>query len=219
MRGLFAIGKRCLPAALWMLAIAGCGALGAVESAAAAEPPAEAAQNLRSAIFAGGCFWCVEEAFDKVPGVVETTSGYTGGTVANPTYEQVSAGGTAHAEALLVRYDAKKVSYETLLDVFWRNIDPLDRGGQFCDRGNSYRSAIFYHTDEQKRLAEESKKAVETRLGKTVVTPIERAGPFYPAEMYHQNYHENNPARYRFYKWNCGRAQRLEAIWGPPKEK
>jgi peptide-methionine (S)-S-oxide reductase len=171
----------------------------------------------KTAIFAGGCFWCVEEAFDKVPGVTDTTSGYTGGTVVNPTYEEVSQGGTAHAEAVMVRFDTSKVSYETLLDVFWRNIDPFDAGGQFCDRGGSYRAAIFYNGDKQKVMAEKSLKAVEERLGKPVVTKIERLGPFYPAETYHQNYHHENPLRYKFYKWNCGRAQRLEAIWGPPK--
>ena len=176
-----------------------------------------AGQELRSAVFAGGCFWCVEEAFDKVAGVNDTTSGYTGGTVANPTYEEVSAGGTAHAEAVLVHYDPVKVSYETLLDVFWRNIDPFDGGGQFCDRGGAYRSAIFYSGEKQHVAAEKSKAAVEARLGKHVVTEVERLGPFYPAEMYHQNYHQENSLRYKFYKWNCGRAQRLEEIWGKPK--
>ena len=189
---------------------------------AAALIPAGAAQErpspdkLRSAVFAGGCFWCVEEAFDKVPGVTDTTSGYTGGTVVNPTYEEVSQGGTAHAEAVMVRFDTTKVSYETLLDVFWHNIDPFDAGGQFCDRGGSYRAVIFYNGEKQKVMAEKSLKAVEERLGKPVVTKIERLGPFYPAETYHQNYHHENPIRYKFYKWNCGRAQRLEDIWGKP---
>lgn len=219
------IGKHGLSVVVWMpFVVAFCVAV-CIESAGAAEPAAggapqgaAGAQQLRSAVFAGGCFWCVEEAFDKVKGVVETTSGYTGGTVPNPTYEQVSAGGTAHAEAVLVRYDPKKVSYETLLDVFWHNIDPFDAGGQFCDRGDNYRSAIFYHSDKQKNLAEASKKAVEAQLGKPVATVIVHAGPFYPAEMYHQNYHENNPWRYKLYKWNCGRAERLEEVWGKPKE-
>jgi peptide-methionine (S)-S-oxide reductase len=219
------IGRHGLSVMVWTALVAVlCFAVG-IESAGAAEQAiggtqagVAQAQQLRSAIFAGGCFWCVEEAFDKVKGVVETTSGYTGGTVPNPTYEQVTAGGTAHAEAVLVRYDPKKVTYETLLDVFWHNIDPFDAGGQFCDRGDNYRSAIFYHSDRQKGQAEASKKAVEAKLGKPVVTAIVHAGPFYPAEMYHQNFHETNPWRYKFYKWNCGRADRLEEIWGKPKE-
>lgn len=189
----------------------------ALMAVAAAQEPSSSAMKLRSAVFAGGCFWCVEEAFDKVAGVTETTSGYTGGTVVNPTYEEVVAGGTAHAEAVLVRYDSSKVSYDTLLDVFWRNIDPFDAGGQFCDRGGSYRSGIFYNGEKQKALAVKSKKSIEERFGKPVATEIERLGPFYPAEMYHQNYHEENPLRYKLYKWNCGRAQRLEEIWGKPK--
>ena len=218
------VGRCGLSVMLWTaFFVALCCAVG-VESVGAAEQAVGGtkagvahAQTLRSAIFAGGCFWCVEEAFDKVKGVVETTSGYTGGTVPNPTYEQVIAGGTAHVEAVLVRYDPKKVTYAALLDAFWHNIDPFDAGGQFCDRGDNYHSAIFYHSDRQKALAEASKKAIEAKLGKPVVTIIAHAGPFYPAEMYHQNYYENNPWRYKFYKWNCGRAERLEEIWGPPK--
>jgi peptide-methionine (S)-S-oxide reductase len=191
-------------------------ALALISAGVAQERPSP--DKLRSAVFAGGCFWCVEEAFDKVPGVIDTTSGYTGGTVVNPTYEEVSQGGTAHAESVMVRYDTTKVSYETLLDVFWHNIDPFDAGGQFCDRGGSYRAVIFYNGEKQKVMAEKSLKAVEARLGKPVVTKIERLGPFYPAEGYHQNYHHENPIRYKFYKWNCGRAQRLEEIWGKPKD-
>jgi len=167
-----------------------------------------------TATFAAGCFWCVEEAFDKVDGVLETTSGYIGGRTANPTYEQVSSGGTGHAEALQVTYDPSQVSYETLLRTFWRNVDPLDGGGQFCDRGSQYRSGIFYHSDEQRQQAEASKQQVAAQLGKPVVTEIAPAGPFYKAEEYHQGYHERNPVRYKFYKWNCGRAQRLEELWG-----
>jgi peptide-methionine (S)-S-oxide reductase len=205
-----------MPDRTWRALIAAAAlALALISAGAAQERPSP--DKLRSAVFAGGCFWCVEEAFDKVPGVIDTTSGYTGGTVVNPTYEEVSQGGTAHAESVMVRYDTTKVSYETLLDVFWHNIDPFDAGGQFCDRGGSYRAAIFYNGDKQKVMAEKSLKAVEERLGKPVVTKIERLGPFYPAETYHQNYHHENPLRYKFYKWNCGRAQRLEAIWGPPK--
>lgn len=205
-----------MPGIRWRGALAAVAAAVLVSIGAAAQDPSAAAK-LRSAVFAGGCFWCVEEAFDKVPGVTETTSGYTGGTVVNPTYEEVSKGGTAHAEAVMVRYDSSKVSYETLLDVFWRNIDPFDAGGQFCDRGGSYRSAIFYNGEKQRVAAEKSKKEIEARLGKPVVTEIERLGPFYTAETYHQNFHTESPIRYKFYKWNCGRAARLEEIWGPPK--
>jgi peptide-methionine (S)-S-oxide reductase len=206
-----------MPDRTWRALIAAAAlALALISAGAAQERPSP--DKLRSAVFAGGCFWCVEEAFDKVPGVIDTTSGYTGGTVVNPTYEEVSQGGTAHAESVMVRYDTTKVSYETLLDVFWHNIDPFDAGGQFCDRGGSYRAVIFYNGEKQKVIAEKSLKAVEERLGKPVVTKIERLGPFYPAEAYHQNYHHENPIRYKFYKWNCGRAQRLEEIWGKPKD-
>jgi peptide-methionine (S)-S-oxide reductase len=183
-----------------------------------AEKQASSSESTKTAIFAGGCFWCVEQAFDGVDGVLETTSGYTGGTVPNPTYRQVSAGGTKHAEAVRVRYDPSKVTYAQLLVTFWHNIDPLDGGGQFCDRGDSYRSAIFVMGEAQKKAAEASKKAVEKELGKPVATEIVPAAPFYPAEAYHQDYYLHNPVRYKFYKWNCGRAQRLEQIWGP-KEK
>lgn len=170
--------------------------------------------QLKTAIFAAGCFWCVEEAFDKVDGVVETTSGYTGGIQPNPTYEQVSAGNTGHAEALRVKYDPARVTYAQLLDTFWHNVDPFDAGGQFCDRGSSYRGAIFVMSDEEERQAKESKEKVATQFAKTVATEIVRATPFYPAEGYHQDYHTKNPLKYSFYKWNCGRAQRLEQIWG-----
>ena len=172
-------------------------------------PPAEAT-------FAGGCFWCVEEAFDHVPGVVSTTSGYTGGHLANPSYQQVSSGGTGHAESVRVLYDPSVTSYEKLLDAFWHNIDPTDAGGQFCDRGDSYRSAIFYHDAEQQRLAEASKQSLERsgRFDEPIATQIVPAGEFYPAEEYHQDYYRKNPVRYKLYKWNCRRAQRLEQIWG-----
>lgn len=179
--------------------------LGAVIPAAQAET--------RTAIFAGGCFWCVEEAFDKVEGVLETTSGYTGGRTANPTYEQVSAETTGHFEAVRVAYDDTKVGYAQLLETFWRNIDPFDAGGQFCDRGGSYRGAIFTANDEQKRLAERSKAELADRFARPIATEIVPAGEFYPAEGYHQDYYEKNPVRYRYYKWSCGRAQRLEEIW------
>ena len=175
---------------------------------------AAAQDQVKTAIFAGGCFWCMEEAFDKVDGVVETTSGYTGGVQPNPTYEQVSAGNTGHAESVRVKYDPSRVSYAQLLDAYWHNVDPFDGGGQFCDRGASYRSAIFVMTDEEERLAKEPKEKVAQQFGRAVATEIVRASPFYPAEGYHQDYHSKNPLRYSFYKWNCGRAQRLEAVWG-----
>jgi peptide-methionine (S)-S-oxide reductase len=172
-------------------------------------------EGMATAIFAGGCFWCVEEAFDKVEGVLDTTSGYTGGHVENPSYEQVSSGGTGHIEAVRVTFDPARVSYQRLLQIFWRNIDPLDDGGQFCDRGAQYRSAVFPVTPDQQRLAEASKQAVAAQLGgRPVATTIQPAQPFYVAEAYHQDYHRTNPVRYRFYKWNCGRAQRLQQVWG-----
>lgn len=167
-------------------------------------------------IFAGGCFWCVEAAFDAVPGVIATNPGYTGGAIPNPTYEQVSAGGTGHAEAVEVRYDPERTSYRQLLAVFWRNIDPHDAGGQFCDRGDQYRSAIFAVDADQRRLAEESLHSLANSglLSAPITTQIADAGPFYAAEAYHRNYHRKNPARYTFYRWNCGRDQRLNAVWG-----
>jgi len=170
----------------------------------------------KSAIFAGGCFWCVEEAFDKVPGVVATTSGYTGGGVQNPTYEQVSAGGTGHYESVKVDYDDSRVSYDQLLAAFWRNIDPLDARGQFCDKGSQYLSAIFVATPEEEAAAKASKSKVAARLGRSVQTRILPAQTFWPAEGYHQNFHITNSARYKFYKLGCGRAQRLREIWGDP---
>ena len=169
------------------------------------------------ATFAGGCFWCVEADFDKVPGVVSTTSGYTGGTVADPTYYQVSSGSTGHAEAVEIAFDPAKVTYQKLLDVFWHNHDPLAKDRQFCDSGSQYRAAIFYHDEEQRKLAEESKKAVQAKFAPRLVqTEIVKAGPFYPAEEYHQDYYKKNPIRYKFYRFNCGRDQRLEELWGKP---
>jgi peptide-methionine (S)-S-oxide reductase len=189
-------------------------AMAVVAFAGGAKAQSGTPDTLKTAIFAGGCFWCVEEAFDKVEGVVETTSGYSGGIMPNPTYEQVTAGNTGHAEVLRVRYDPARVTYAQLLDTFWHNVDPFDGGGQFCDRGSSYRGAIFVMNDEEERLAKESKAKVAERFKQTVATEIRRATPFYPAEGYHQDYHAKNPLRYTFYKWNCGRAQRLEEIWG-----
>ncbi|WP_444946202.1 peptide-methionine (S)-S-oxide reductase MsrA [Microbulbifer sp. VTAC004] len=175
---------------------------------------AQDSPNIRTAIFAGGCFWCMEPPYDKVNGVLETTSGYSGGHVKNPTYDQVSAGGTGHAEVVQVKYDANKVSYSDLLNIFWHNVDPFDAGGQFCDRGDQYRAEIFYGNEEEKQLAEESKKKVEAELGKKVVTQIKPAAIFYPAEAYHQDYYQRNPLRYKYYRFRCGRDQRLEEVWG-----
>ena len=171
---------------------------------------------VEKATFAGGCFWCMEPPFEKLAGVKEVISGYTGGRTANPTYEEVSGGRTGHLEAVEIIYDPAKVSYETLLEVFWRQINPTDAGGQFVDRGSSYTTAIFYHTEEQKRLAEKSKQALERsgRFDKPVATEIRPAGPFYRAEAYHQDYWKKNPARYTFYRFNSGRDQYLEKKWG-----
>ena len=168
------------------------------------------------AFFAGGCFWCMEEAFEKVDGVISVVSGYMGGDLANPTYEQVSAGGTGHAESVEVLYDPARVRYATLLDEFWRNVDPLTPDAQFCDHGSQYRSAIFYLNDEEKRMADESKQAIEQskRFTQPVVTEVVKASVFYPAEDYHQDFYKKNPIRYKFYKYTCGRAQRLEELWG-----
>ncbi len=176
---------------------------------------AEEAEPAR-ATFAGGCFWCVEEAFEKVPGVISATSGYTGGDVDNPTYRQVTSGRTGHAEAVEVIYDPAQATYEQLLDVFWRNVDPTVVDRQFCDIGNQYRTAIFVHDDEQMRLAEASRKALQESkpFAAPIVTPVVAASTFYPAEDYHQDYYRHNPLRYKFYKWNCGRAQRLAELWG-----
>ena len=173
------------------------------------------AQERARAIFAGGCFWCMEPPFDALDGVVSTTSGYTGGHTANPTYEQVSAGKTGHAEAVEIVYDPRKVTYTRLLEVFWRNIDPLTANAQFCDMGNQYRAAIFVHDATQRKLAEASKDAVAQRLQKPIVTEITAASQFWPAEEYHQDYYKKNPIRYKFYRTSCGRDRRLEAIWGP----
>ena len=166
--------------------------------------------------FAGGCFWCMEEAFEKVEGVVEVVSGYMGGSEKNPNYQQVSAGRTGHAEVIQVTYRADQVSYEQLLKVFWRNIDPTTPNRQFCDGGSQYRAEIFYHGPNQQTLAEASLASVQKTKTFTapVVTKISAAGEFYPAEDYHQDYYKKNPTRYKFYKWNCGRAQRLEELWG-----
>jgi len=177
--------------------------------------------KLGTATFAGGCFWCTESDFEKVPGVAEVISGYTGGHKENPAYEEVSAGGTGHVEAVQVFYDPQVVSYKQLLDTFWRHIDPTDAGGQFVDRGSQYRSIIFYHDDEQRRLAEESKKALEKsgKFKKPIVTEIVMFTKFYPAEAYHQDYYKTHAVRYKFYRFNSGRDQFLKKVWGDEKEK
>jgi peptide methionine sulfoxide reductase msrA/msrB len=173
-------------------------------------------QNTKEAYFAGGCFWCTEADFEKADGVIEVISGYTGGHVANPTYKQVSKGGTGHVEAVKVIYDPAKISYEKLLQVFWMHIDPTDPGGQFVDRGSQYRSVIFYANEQQRSLAEASKKrlAASGSFDKPIVTDILPLGPFYPAEGYHQDYYKRNPIRYRWYRSGSGRDQFLKRVWG-----
>lgn len=172
------------------------------------------------ATFAGGCFWCMEPPFDNLDGVKSTISGYTGGHTRNPTYKQVTRGGTGHYEAVQVTYDPEVVSYETLLEIFWRNIDPFDDGGQFCDRGDSYLTGVFFHSDQQASAARKSKDRLEglDRFDRPFVTPIIQASEFYPAEDYHQDYYEKNPVRYKYYRWGCGRDDRLDEVWGPERE-
>ena len=168
------------------------------------------------AIFAGGCFWCMEPPFDKLDGVVSTTSGYTGGMRVNPTYEEVSAGKTGHTEALKIVYDPSKISYEKLLQVFWRNHDPLTANAQFCDRGSQYRAGIYYGNEEERQLAEATKAAIAQsgRFKQPIVTEIVAATAFYPAEDYHQDYYIKNPIKYKYYSTTCGRARRLKELWG-----
>ena len=177
-----------------------------------AAPGAFAAEAI--ATFAGGCFWCTESDFEHVPGVSAAVSGYTGGHTKNPTYEESSSGGTGHAESVEVHYDPAKVSYAQLLDYFWHHVDPTVKDRQFCDEGNQYRTAIFVHNAEERKLAEASKAEVAKKLGTTIYTEIADAGPFYPAEDYHQDYYKKNPIRYKFYRANCGRDSRIEQVWG-----
>lgn len=172
------------------------------------------AQQLETVIFAGGCFWCVESDFDRIPGVVRTTSGYTGGSIENPTYKQVSRGGTGHLEAVEIAYDPSQVTFDDLLTAFWHSVDPTDPGGQFCDRGDSYATAVFVNNENERSAAETSKQATARELGQEIATPIRDAGTFYPAEEYHQDYYTKSPTRYRYYRWSCGRNQRVEALWG-----
>jgi peptide-methionine (S)-S-oxide reductase len=188
---------------------------GAAPGLAQNAPPSQA--PLARATFAGGCFWCMEPPFDKLDGVVSTTSGYTGGQVPRPSYEEVSAGRTGHTEAVQVVYDPSRVSYDKLLHVYWRNVDPFDARGQFCDKGSQYRPAIFVHDEGQRRQAEESLRAVQQRFPDKkdkIAVPIAPAAEFYPAEDYHQDYYRKNPARYRFYRFGCGRDGRLKQVWG-----
>jgi peptide-methionine (S)-S-oxide reductase len=205
-------------------ALALAGLLAGCEPTAAQAPQAQEAQSApnsaasttATAIFAGGCFWCTEADFDKLPGVLETTSGYIGGHLENPSYEQVSAGNSGHIEAVLVRFDPKRTSYAKLLEAFWPTIDPITANAQFCDRGAQYRSAIFYADAAEQALAEASKAALPAsgKLPAPVVTEILPASRFYPAEDYHQDYYQRNPLRYAYYRNGCGRDQRLEQLWG-----
>ncbi|MFA5950527.1 MAG: peptide-methionine (S)-S-oxide reductase MsrA [Hyphomicrobium sp.] len=201
-------GRR-LAAALGALALAAF----VLPLAPRAADEASAKDGLEVATFAAGCYWCVESDFDKVDGVVETTSGFTGGHTANPTYEEVGSGSTGHAESLLVKFDPKKVSYSQLLDHYWHHVDFLDGRGQFCDRGNQYRPAIFTHSPEQKKLAEESKAAIGRQFNKPIAVEIVDAQTFTPAEEYHQDYYNKNPLKYKFYRYSCGRDQRIAQIW------
>ncbi len=179
-------------------------------------PASVRAAEPAKAYFAGGCFWCMEEAFEKVDGVLAAVSGYMGGTTKHPSYEDVSSGRTGHAESVEVQYDPAKVTYSQLLEAFWKNVDPITPNAQFCDHGSQYRAAIFYQGDEQKQLAEASKRAIEqtNRFNRPIVTQLVPASEFFAAEDYHQDFYKKNPIRYKFYKYNCGRAQRLEELWG-----
>lgn len=173
------------------------------------------AADTETAIFAGGCFWCVESDFDKVDGVISTVSGYTGGHTKDATYREVTAGGTGHREAVEIEYDPSIVEYGQLLDIFWRSVNPTDNGGQFCDRGESYTTAIFATSEDQKEAAERSKANLQTSgaLKKDIVTPVLDATTFYPAENYHQDYYKKNPVRYKFYRYRCGRDAEIEKVW------
>src|SRR5450759_4267374 len=202
-----------------LLALVLFAALAQGEEPIAATGPAPA--GLAKAAFAGGCFWCMQGPYDGLPGVVSTTVGYTGGEKANPTYHEVSTGGTGHLESIEVVYDAKKVSYETLLDVFWHNVDPTNAYGQFCDNGSQYRTAIFVADDAQRKAAEASKRALEASgvLKRAIVTEILKAGTFWKAEDYHPSYYKKNPIRYSFYRSGCGRDPRLKELWGDAAPK
>lgn len=204
-------------AVVLLLTLTACG--GPVERGVGGSASTADLARAETAIFAAGCFWCVEEAFDPVPGVIDTESGFIGGHVADPSYRQVVAGGTGHTEAVRVRFDPERVSYDELLEVFWRNVDPTDAGGQFCDRGSAYRSGIFYLDDAQEERARASKLALQNdpAAPSPIVTEVTAATTFYPAEDYHQGYYLRNPVRYAYYKRACGRAARLAELWGPAR--
>ena len=205
-----------LAAILSLAALAGLflAAHSSARAAGTALPPP--GPGLARATFAGGCFWCMEPPFERLKGVKQVISGYTGGSRVDPTYEEVSSGGTGHRESVQVVYDPAQVTYEQLLDVFWHNVDPTTSNRQFCDVGEQYSTAIFYHDEDQKRLALASREEIEKTkpFKEAVVTPVLAAGEFYKAEGYHQDYYKKNPVRYRFYRWNCGRDQRLKQLWG-----
>ena len=209
-------GDRCCPESLSEMGFGGPPEAGWEQTVRGDVKSMTARNELATATFAGGCFWCMEPAFAGLEGVVATVSGYTGGHKAGPTYEEVSSGTTGHLEALQVFYDSALVSYERLLEIFWQNVNPTDAGGQFVDRGQQYRTAIFYHDAEQMRQAEASKTKITLsgRFSGTIVTPILPAGPFYPAEEYHQDYYKKSPVRYKLYRYNSGRDQFLESVWG-----
>jgi len=209
-------GRRFLAAALFS-------ALAALAAAACADQTGSSDQgaapgDTKVATFGGGCFWCMEPPYDKLDGVISTTSGYMGGDVDNPTYEQVTRGGTGHVEVVQVEYDPEIVGFEELLDTYWVNVDPLTDNRQFCDSGESYRPVIFAHSDRQRELAEASKQAVidSGRFDQPVIVPIEDAKEFWPAEGYHQDYYQKSSVSYKYYRWSCGRDQRLEQLWGDP---
>ena len=210
-------GRRIMAAAVLVSSIVATGAPAA--SAPAAKPASGPAPVSEKATFAGGCFWCIETAFEGLPGVATVISGYTDGAKQNPTYDEVSAGRTGHAESVQITYNPRQISYAQLLDIFWLNIDPTQANGQFCDHGTQYRSGIYYHDATQKRLAEESKRKLETtpqRFKKPIVTAIVAATPFWPAEEYHQDFYRKDPVRYQSYRTGCGRDRRLTELWGKP---
>lgn len=204
---------------LLILSLTGLGA-STMEESSNLDAQKSSSVKIKVATFAGGCFWCMEPPFEKLPGVSQVISGYTGGTTQNPTYKDVSYGSTGHVEAVRIHYDSTQISYEDLLEVFWRNIDPTDADGQFVDRGDSYLTAIYYHGEDQKKLAQASKKNLEEskRYAMKIVTPILQAKEFYTAEDYHQDYYKKNPVRYKFYRYRSGRDQFIEKVWGNERE-
>ena len=186
------------------------------ESTDVAENKVVFSEKTQLATFSGGCFWCVEAPFEELDGVISVVSGYAGGKEKDPTYQQVASGKTSHRESVQITFDPEVISYSELVDIFWQTFDPTDVGGSFFDRGTQYESAIFYHTKEQKKVAEESKERLDKsgKFTKPIATPVIAFTNFYPAEEYHQDYYQNNPVRYKFYRWNCGRDQRLKELWG-----